>query len=237
MGQGAPRAAGQHRDETLARILIVEDDGDIMAANRDLLELAGYEVACARTLAAGREAVAREQPDLVILDILLPDGSGLDLCRELREESDVRILFLSALNTPTDVVEGLRRGGDDYLGKPYLTDELLLRVEALLRRGARLARPREARTGPLEWHDSAHQVFVGGHDLLLSPHEYAVLELLCGVRGSWLTAEELFRGAWNADPNGDVHAVHNHISSLRRKLAPYGVAIESRRGQGYRVTW
>lgn len=117
------------------KILIVEDDADIRAANRDLLELAGYRVVTASTLASGRDAVERNHPDLVILDVLLPDGSGLDLCRDLRKSDDVRILFLSALNTSEDVVEGLRRGGDDYLGKPYLTEELLLRVQALLRRG------------------------------------------------------------------------------------------------------
>lgn len=220
-----------------AKVLIVEDDADIMAANRDLLELEGYRVTCVRSLAAGREAAARVHPDLVILDILLPDGNGLDLCRELRETSDVRILFLSALNTPADVVEGLRQGGDDYLGKPYLTEELLLRVGALLRRGARLARPRAVVTGPLEWHASSRQVFADGKDLLLSPREYAVLELLCEAQGRWLTAEELFRGAWNTDPIGDVHVVHNHVSSLRRKLAEHGVTIESHRGMGYRLTW
>ena len=227
----------QASDGLRARILIVEDDGDILAANRDLLVLEGYEVTCARTIAAGRDAVVRANPDLVILDILLPDGNGLDLCRELREESDVRILFLSALNTPSDVVEGLRRGGDDYLGKPYLTEELLLRVEALLRRGPRLSRPPVTRTGPLEWHVAARQVFADGQDLLLSPHEYVVLGLLCQAQDCWLSADEIYREAWNANPNGDVHVVHNHVSSLRRKLAPHGVVIESRRGQGYRATW
>ena len=219
------------------KILIVEDDADIRAANRDLLELAGYRVVTASTLASGRDAVERNHPDLVILDVLLPDGSGLDLCRDLRKSDDVRILFLSALNTSEDVVEGLRRGGDDYLGKPYLTEELLLRVQALLRRGRVRESSHDAWTGPLEWRPSARQVFADGEDLLLSPHEYAVLELLCANRGRWVSSEEVFREVWNVDPSGDLHVVHNHISTLRHKLAPHGVKIETKRGQGYRVSW
>lgn len=219
------------------KILIIEDDADILAANRDLLELAGYRVFTACTPAAGRHAVERNNPDLIILDILLPDGNGLGLCRELREGSDVRILFLSALNTAADVVEGLRQGGDDYLGKPYLTEELLLRTQALLRRSVHVIPPQSTATGPLEWQPSAHQVFIDHEDLLLSPREYAILGLLCANRNRWLSAEEVFRSVWNTDPNGDLHVVHNHISALRTKLAPHGVRIESKRGQGYRIEW
>lgn len=219
------------------KILIVEDDADILTANRDLLELAGYRVTTARTLAAGRERVARERPDLIILDILLPDGNGLDLCEELREGSDVRILFLSALNTRADIIEGLRRGGDDYLGKPYLTEELLLRVQALLRRSVHPIPPKTTNTGPLEWQPSSRQVSIDGEDLLLSPREYVLLELLCANQDRWISADEIYRSAWNAEPNGDAHAVHNHISTLRTKLAPHGVRIESKRSFGYRVTW
>lgn len=219
------------------KILIVEDDGNILSANRDLLELAGYRVVTARSLASGREAVERERPDLIVLDILLPDGNGLDLCRELREGSDVRILFLSALNTRADIVAGLREGGDDYLGKPYLTEELLLRVQSLLRRSVRPVPPQVEFTGPLEWQPSAHRVSAEGEDLLLSPREYAVLELLCANRDHWLSAEEIFRTVWDADPNGNVHAVHNHVSALRAKLEPHGARIESKRGIGYRIEW
>lgn len=219
------------------KILIIEDDGDILVANRDLLELAGYRVVTARTLDAGRKAIECENPDLIVLDILLPDGNGLDLCEELRAGSDVRILFLSALNTRADIVEGLRRGGDDYLGKPYLTEEFLLRVQALLRRSASPMPPQTVHTGPFEWQPSAHRAYLDGTDLLLSPREYAILEFLCANRERWLSADEVFRSVWNSDPNGDVHVVHNHISSLRAKLSRYGVNIDSKRGRGYRIEW
>ncbi|HYE83780.1 MAG TPA: response regulator, partial [Clostridia bacterium] len=118
-----------------AVVLIIEDDYDIRNANRAALELEGYRVYEADSLARGRSIAAEISPDLVILDILLPDGNGLYCCKELREKSDVRILLLSALNTKTDVLAGLRAGGDDYISKPYDMDELILRVKTLLRRG------------------------------------------------------------------------------------------------------
>ncbi len=115
-------------------ILIVEDDYDILRANRTALVLKGYSVLEADTLKKGRRFVKELSPDLIILDILLPDGNGLAYCEELRGKNDVPILFLSALNTKKDVLAGLRAGGDDYMSKPYDMDELILRVDALLRR-------------------------------------------------------------------------------------------------------
>ena len=117
------------------RILIVEDDDDIRGANRAALELEGYVVVEADSLSDAQSHLKNSSPDLIILDILLPDGNGLRYCEELRGTSGVRILFLSALNTKADLIAGLRAGGDDYITKPYDMEELLLRVEALLRRG------------------------------------------------------------------------------------------------------
>ncbi len=219
------------------KILIIEDNMNILIANRSMLELSGYRVVTAQTLAAGKEAVAKENPDLVILDILLPDGNGLELCRSLREKSDMRILLLSALNTHEDIIHGLREGGDDYLAKPYMTEELLLRVQALLRRRLHPL-PADVRyTGKLEWHTVSHQVFADGRNLCLTPREYAVLELLCANEDRYLSPEEIYRTSWNADSNGDVRSVHNHIYCLRSKLKPYAIEIESRRDLGYRIKW
>jgi DNA-binding response OmpR family regulator len=219
-------------DET---ILIIEDNKDILSANRSLLELSGYHVITAETFASGKAAALKENPSLIILDILLPDGSGLDLCQQLRSESDVRILFLSALNTHEDIIKGLREGGDDYLAKPYLTEELLLRVQSLLRRSVHSQPSSLQYTGALEWHTSSRQVFAQGADLHLTPREYAVLELLCMNKERWLTPEEIYRTVWNTEPNGDVSAVHNHIYCLRTKLRPCGIEILSKRDLGYRI--
>lgn len=219
------------------KILIIEDDKDILSANRQMLELEGYRVVTAKTLEAGRKAVQKENPDLILLDILLPDGNGLDLCREIRSSSDVRILFLSALNTKSDVIEGLRRGGDDYLAKPYMTEELLLRIAALLRRNARPLPNVTEVTGRIEWHTSSFSASVNGEDLHLKPMEYNVLRLLCANSSRYLSAEEIYRSAWDNEPNNDVRPVHNHIYCLRAKLKPYGINIESKRNLGYRIKY
>lgn len=217
------------------KILIIEDDMDIQSANRQLLELEGYRVVTAGTMEAGRKTALSEHPDLIILDILLPDGNGLDLCRELRCSSDVRILFLSALNTKRDVIEGLRRGGDDYLAKPYMTEEFLLRVAALLRRNVKPLPPESVLTGQIEWHIASRTAEVKGCDLRLKPKEYSVLRFLCANSGSFTTAEEIYRDVWGKLTNNDVKPVHNHIYCLRSKLKPFGIKIISKRGQGYKI--
>ena len=218
-------------------ILVIEDDKNISRATRAMLELEGYRVETAETLAEGDALTEKYKPDLTVLDILLPDGNGLDYCRTLREQNDGgRILFLSALNTHEDVINGLRAGGDDYLSKPYITDELLLRIKALLRRG-RIAASAAGRTGPLVWNRLSRQVAANGQDLLLTPLEYAVLELLCGEPGRYFTPEEIYKAVWNSEPLENLGPVHNHIYSLRLKLSGSGAEIRSTRSRGYMICW
>jgi len=218
-------------------ILVIEDDKNISRATRAMLELEGYRVYTAETLAEGNTLTEKYKPDLTVLDILLPDGNGLDYCRTLREQNNGgRILFLSALNTHEDVINGLRAGGDDYLAKPYITDELLLRIKALLRRG-RIGESALDRSGPLVWNRLSRQVAVNGQDLLLTPREYAVLELLCGEPGQYFTPEEIYKAVWNSEPLENLSPVHNHIYSLRQKLAGSGAEIRSTRSRGYMISW
>lgn len=214
-------------------ILLIEDDPDIASANRIMLELEGYSVIEARTLKKGKELVESASPDLVVMDIMLPDGNSLDYCRELRGKSGVRILFLSALGTKEDIVEGLKAGGDDYLAKPYIMDELILRIQALMRRGNMA----QEETNPegLTFNSLSNQAFYDGKDLMLKPKEYAVLELLNKNRDYYLSAEEIYSAVWNIDGGDDLSTVHNHIYSLRKKLAVTGYSIELKRGRGYRL--
>lgn len=214
-------------------ILLIEDDPDIASANKIMLELEGYNVIEARTLKKGMELVEKASPDLVVLDIMLPDGNSLDYCRELRGKSGVRILFLSALGTKEDIVKGLRAGGDDYLAKPYIMDELILRIQALMRRGN--MNKKEDANGRLTFNSLSNQAFYDGRDLMLKPKEYAVLELLDQNRDCYLSAEEIYSAVWNADGGDDLSTVHNHIYSLRKKLAGAGLSIELKRGRGYRL--
>lgn len=218
-----------------AAILIVEDDRDILNANCAALELEGYDVLTADTLAKGRAIAEERSPDLIILDILLPDGNGLCYCEELRGVSGVRILFLSALNTMEDVLAGLRAGGDDYISKPYDIDELLLRVEALLRRGKLVGREEPTlRLGRLECDFISCRALLCGRDLLLKPKEFALLATLVRESGRTFSAAELYKMVWGMDMAGDARTVKEHISRIRSKLGKEGgLSIISERGKGY----
>jgi len=225
----------QFHKQNRATILLVEDDPDIMLANREALEMEGYRVLTADTLSAGREAMENENPDLIVLDITLPDGNGLEYCREIRGISGVRILFLSALNTREDSVAGIRAGGDDYLPKPYLIDELLARVEALMRRGKLIEMEEPPlRLGALTIDFTPRRALLCGEDLLLKPKEFALLEILARNRDRYTTAKELYEKAWGMDAAGDVRTVKVRVSSLRQKLGG-GFDVESSRGEGYRL--
>ncbi|SDN97581.1 response regulator transcription factor [Acetanaerobacterium elongatum] len=220
-----------------AVILIVEDDYNIRTAGRLALELEGYSILEAETLAKGRAAAEALKPDLIILDILLPDGNGLQYCEELRGKNDVRILFLSALNTKTDVLAGLRAGGDDYISKPFDMDELLLRVEALLRRGRLIGTedPPQKLCG-LELYPCSSRAILNGQDLLLTPKEFALISILVRNCGSSVTASELYEKVWGMDMIGDAHTVKEHISRIRSKLGMNSdIVIVSERSKGYRL--
>lgn len=218
-----------------ANILIVEDDSDILNANRAALELEGYDVLAVDTLSKGRSVVDEYSPDLIVLDILLPDGNGLSYCEEMRRKSGIRILFLSALNTREDILAGLRVGGDDYISKPYDMDELLLRVEALLRRGKLIGQEEPPmRLGGLELDFISHRALLSGRDILLKPKEFALLAALAREPGRTLSATELYKKIWGMDLAGGAHAVKEHISRIRRKLGKEsGLLIVSERGKGY----
>ena len=221
---------------TGASILLVEDEFDVMNGNRIALELEGYRVLAADTLAKGRELVEREHPDLIVLDILLPDGNGLAYCQELRGKSGVRILFLSALNTKEDAIAGLRMGGDDYIAKPYLMDELLIRIETLLRRG-KLIGTEEAplRIGALEISSVPRMVRLNGQNLQFTPTELILLETLLRKRDQYIRTRELYERVWGMEAI-DTRPIKQHIRNMRSKLGDNApVAIESIQGKGYRI--
>lgn len=222
-----------------AMILIIEDDYDIRSANCAALELEGYMVMEADTLARGRSMAEESAPDLIILDILLPDGNGLCYCEELRGKSGVRILFLSALGTKTDTLAGLRAGGDDYIAKPYDMEELLARVEALLRRGRLIGQEEPMlRLGGLELDSISRRALQNGRDILLKPKEFALLEVLVRSHGKTVAVDELYEKVWGMNSAGDVRTVKEHISRIRSKLGENsGLSIVSERGRGYCITW
>jgi DNA-binding response OmpR family regulator len=175
----------------MQRILLIEDDRDINESNQTALELEGYEVRTALSMHAGVNLCETFHPDLVLLDIILPDANALDWGRRLKEDYGVNILYLSGLNTKEDVIRGLRAGGDDYMTKPYLIEELLLRVSSLIRRRDQPAMREDFSTGKLIWHVAAKQIELNGEELQLQPKEYAVLEYLQRSSVRYVSSQEL----------------------------------------------
>ncbi len=219
-----------------ATILMIEDNLDILRANAAELRLENYRVLEADTLEAGRTVAQRELPDLILLDILLPDGNGLDYCREVFGQNAPRILFLSSMNTPEDVIAGLRAGGDDYMTKPYLMQELLARIEALLRRlQMGTTEPQPLRIGSLKLNTASGRAYLGGKDLLLTPKECALLEMLLLRLGHFRASKELYQLVWGMEAV-DTRTIRQHIRRLREKLGENApVLIESEQGRGYRI--
>lgn len=223
-------------------ILLVEDNLRLLEANMKLLQMQGYTVHGATDLKEAEQQLKEVKPHLVILDIMLPDGSGLDFCRDLRRhDRNLPILFLSALGEKEDIVIGLRSGGDDYLSKPYDFNEFLARIEALLRRSGRTESPSSAETAyPEVFHidSGAQRVYVRGQDALLSPREFLIFKLLYENRGEFISPQDIYRTIWRQDAGEDIRTVYVHITRLKKKLGleqRIGLEIEQVRGQGYRL--
>jgi DNA-binding response OmpR family regulator len=217
-------------------ILLVEDDSDIQEINREMLELRGCGIRAAMNLAEAREKIAEKKPDAIVLDIMLPDGSGLDFLKELRENSDIPVLLLTALGDSSDVVRGIRAGGDDYLPKPYDYDIFMARIEALLRRSSRSREANIVTKGPLTLDVVASRATLSGGDLLLSQKEFAALLLLAQNEGKTLSAEYLYETIWKTVMCGDNRAIQQTVSRLRKKIEHAGFSIRTLRGEGYMFT-
>ena len=200
----------------MSTILLVEDNPHIRQINAKLLALRGYEVLQAGTAAEAREQLRWHPADLVVLDVLLPDGNGVELCRELKSRYPVPVLFLSALGEDRDVVAGLRAGGDDYLAKPYDLEVFLARVEARLR--ARTDSRRYVGYGCLKLDTVSLVGYVNGRDILLTQKEFAVLRLLAQNAERKVSQGELMREIWGAESERETRALWTLISRLRKKL-------------------
>ncbi|MDR1603278.1 MAG: response regulator transcription factor [Gracilibacteraceae bacterium] len=216
-------------------VLLVEDDERIMVANRRALMSAGYRILEAENLAFARALLAANVPDAIVLDILLPDGNGLEFIRELRRFTAAPVLLVTALDKKDERLAGLRAGGDDYITKPYDLDELRERVAAFIRRGEMYERrvPEKFSLGPLTLDMVAMRAMLSGVDLQLTPKEYALLLILARNEGKPLPKEILYEAAWNAPMLGDGAALWRQISSLKRKLGECAVEITTGRREGY----
>lgn len=215
------------------RILLVEDNEKIMQGNKRMLEWEGYTIDTAVNLAEAHEKLAACRPDCIVLDIMLPDGSGLHWMRQLRGSTDagIPILLLTGLTTQEDILHGLRSGGDDYLTKPYDFEILLARIEALLRRSERV--PETITKGHLTLDVAAGVVLLGESDLLLTKKEFALLLIFVQNPERFIDGEYLYEKVWKQPLSGDANALKSTIKRLRSKIEGSGWQIEWSRGEGY----
>jgi DNA-binding response OmpR family regulator len=221
------------------RVLVVDDEDHILELARLYLSREGYQI---ETVSDGALALARfgqVKPDLVVLDIMLPNVDGLTICREIRKQSQVPIIMLTARDEVTDKVVGLELGADDYLTKPFHPQELVARAKALVRR-ARLEpdQPRLVRAGRLEVDLERHEVRCGNTKVQLRPKEFDLLALLARHPGRVFQRSELLDLVWGYDFPGYTRTVDVHVQQLREKLTKGGVtdpAVQTVWGVGYKL--
>ena len=223
------------------RVLVVEDEAPMRVALEDALRVAGYRVLTAPDGQAGLDAAVAESPDLILLDVMLPKIDGLTLCAELRRlASAVPVLMLTARGRVEDRVAGLDTGADDYLVKPFSTDELLARVRALLRRGRRRgAAAGTLRLGDLTVDLEKQTARRGDADLHLTGREYAMLRLLASSRGAPVTRQQFLDVVWGYTAFPTTRTVDTHMAALRAKIEARPEEpqwIETVHGVGYRLS-
>jgi two-component system KDP operon response regulator KdpE len=222
---------------TGARVLVVDDEPQILRALQLKLRTAGYAVETAATAEEALMKAAMRPPEAIILDLLLPDGSGTDVCRELRTWSKVPIVVLSAVGEETEKIAALDAGADDYVTKPFSGDELLARVRAQLRRSAPASRP-VLEIGELRIDLEKRLVTMGGETVSLTPIEYDLLRLFAANEGKLLTHPTILREIWGPAYGEESNYLHVYVSHLRRKIEPDPARpryLLTQPGVGYRL--
>ncbi|HET6338019.1 MAG TPA: response regulator transcription factor [Polyangiales bacterium] len=223
----------------MAEILVVDDDGHIREVVRFALDRAGHNVREADNGRAALRAVAERMPDLIVLDIVMPEEDGLATCREIRRHSRVPVIFLSSRDDELDRVLGLELGGDDYVSKPFSPRELVARVAAVLRRTALPAEQvetRVVRVGGLQIDLERHRCELHGSELVLTVTEFELLRALMNAPGRVLSRAQLIERAYDGDHHVTERTVDSHVRRLRKKLADAGAdPIETVYGIGYRL--
>lgn len=218
------------------RILIVDDEPSIRELLSTSLRFAGFGVRAVGNGAQTISAVLEEEPDLIILDVMLPDMNGFSVTKRLRSAGyTAPIIFLTAKDDTEDKVEGLNSGGDDYVTKPFSLDEIIARINAVLRRTIQEDEESMLEVGPISLDQDTHEVTVSGTAVELSPTEFKLLRYLMQNANRVLSKAQILDHVWEYDFNGDAGIVESYISYLRRKLDPLTdeSLIQTKRGFGY----
>jgi two-component system KDP operon response regulator KdpE len=219
------------------RILVCDDDSQIRRALKLILHDAGYEVLLTATAEEALDRAALAGPHLAIIDLLLPDQHGIELCRRLREWSEIPILILSAVGEEQMKIDALAHGADDYVTKPFGPGELVARVRAALRRAGRDSSDPRVEAGPLTIDLAAHTVWVAGEEVRLTPTEFSLLRVLVLNRGLLMTHRQLLSEVWGPEYADATPVLRTHIANLRSKLQagrPEPRLIRTDSGIGYR---
>ena len=223
--------------ESGAHVLVVDDEPQILRGLKVILRSAGFQVAQAATKREALDAVAVRPPDVMILDLVLPDGSGVDVCRELRGWLQSPIVVLSVVSEEHEKVAALDAGADDYVTKPFGVDELLARLRAALRRAGPSTEP-VIEIGELEIDLERRLVLRAGEPVALTPHEFELLRVLAQHEGKLLTHRMLLREVWGPAYQDESHYLHVYVSQLRRKLESDPARpqyLRTEPGAGYRL--
>ncbi len=223
------------------KILIIEDEPDIRKTLEYNISREGYEVISASSLSEGREKLESASFSLLLLDLMLPDGSGLDLCRELKQDkslSSMPVIILTAKDDEVDKVVGFELGADDYVTKPFSVRELILRVKAVLKRGERKSDNMEVQRqfGELKIDVDSHEVFVNDEQVSLTALEFKLLRQLVDRRGRVQSRDQLLSDVWGYSSYVTTRTVDTHIKRLREKLGGMGKYVQTIRGVGYKFT-
>ena len=223
------------------KILLIEDEPDIRKTLEYNITREGFEVMSAASLSEGRSYIESNSFSLLLLDLMLPDGSGLDLCRELKsdtEKSSIPIIILTAKDDEVDKVVGFELGADDYVTKPFSVRELILRIKAVLKRGVKKSDSIEVQRqfGDLSIDVDSHEVFVNEEQIILTALEFRLLRQLVERRGRVQSRDQLLEDVWGYSSNVTTRTVDTHIKRLREKLGSMGKYVQTIRGVGYKFS-
>jgi len=221
-----------------ARVLVVDDEPQILRGLRVVLRNAGYQVDVAATKAEALDAAAARPPDAMVLDLVLPDGSGVEVCREVRRWSGLPIIVLSAVGDVREKVKALDAGADDYVTKPFGSEELTARLRAVLRRAADTDTEAAVTVGDLTIDLAARRVLVRGEEVHLTPIEFDLLRVLAVHRGKLVTHRQLLHEVWGPQYTDETHYLRVHVAHIRAKVeadASRPQLLVTDPGVGYRL--